>query len=76
MGENKQTEVKKKKPVKKKKRKFFKILYILLLLIILSTVAVGSGIFLAVIKTAPKLEVNNFLKVRETSILYDNSGLH
>lgn len=74
MGENKQTEVKKKKPVKKKKRKFFKILYILLLLIILSTVAVGSGIFLAVIKTAPKLEVNNFLKVRETSILYDNSG--
>lgn len=74
MGENRQTEGKNKKPMKKKKKKFFKILYILLLLVILTSIAVGGGIFLAVIKTAPKLEVNNFLKVRETSILYDNAG--
>ncbi|MEG0773195.1 PBP1A family penicillin-binding protein [Clostridium sp.] len=73
MGEKKQPEAKKKKPTKNKKSKFFKVLYISLLIIILSSIAVGGGIFMAMIKTAPKINLDSFLSVQETSVLYDNN---
>jgi len=74
MGEQKQTEVKKKKPTKKKKTKIFKVIYITLLILILSAFAIGSGIIMAMVKTAPELNIDTFLSDKETSILYDNSG--
>ncbi|MGH4125321.1 MAG: transglycosylase domain-containing protein [Clostridium sp.] len=67
---------KKTTPKKKKKstgKKVFKsIFFAILFITIIAMVAMG-GVVLAMIKTAPDLDINAFLKLDEPSILYDNS---
>jgi penicillin-binding protein 1A len=66
-------EGKKKKKKKKTSFKVFKIILITILsLIILSGVALG-GVVLAIINTAPPLDVNEILTLNEPSIIYDSS---
>lgn len=68
-------EGKKKKKKKKKKTSFkvFKIILITILsLIILSGVALG-GVVLAIINTAPALDVNQILTLNEPSTIYDST---
>ena len=68
--------MKNKKPTKKKKgtwKKVFKtILFTILFVALIISVAMG-GVVLAMIKTAPGLDINEFLKLDEPSILYDDS---
>lgn len=61
---------------KKKKKTSFKVLKIVLItllsIIILSGVALG-GVVLAIINTAPPLDVNEILTLNEPSIIYDSN---
>ncbi len=57
------------KSAKPKKRKAFKVIYITLLFVLLITASIGFGIFSAIVKTSPELDINNFLKSEETTIL-------
>lgn len=59
---------------KKKKHKVFKtILFIFLSVILIGTFSL-AGMVLAIIKTAPQLNVNDILSLSEPSSLYDDSG--
>ncbi|MCY6483591.1 transglycosylase domain-containing protein [Clostridium aestuarii] len=72
MPENKKSRTNKKK--KKKKFKALKlILLIILILGVLATVAAG-GIALAMIKTAPDLNINQIVAYNEPSKIYDDKG--
>lgn len=62
---------------KKKKRtwkKVFKGFIFSILLIVLIIGVATAGVVLAMIKTAPSLDINEFLKLDELSTLYDSSG--
>jgi penicillin-binding protein 1A len=67
---NKTTTEKKKKGTGKKVFKNF--IFAILLIVLIVSVAIG-GVVLAIIKTAPSLDINEFLKLDEPSILYDSS---
>ncbi|MBU3190939.1 transglycosylase domain-containing protein [Clostridium bowmanii] len=69
---DKETTQKKKK--KRTGKKVFKTLVFTILFIALITIVAMGGVVLAMIKTAPDLDINAFLKLDEPSILYDNSG--
>jgi penicillin-binding protein 1A len=68
--------MKNKKTTKKKKgtgKKVFKsLLFTILFIALIVSVAIG-GVVLAMVKTAPSLDINEFLKLDEPSILYDDS---
>ena len=73
--ETTQNHDKKKSTTNKKvngKKVFKNIAFTILLLALIAMVAVG-GVVLAMVKTAPDLDINAFLKLDEPSILYDNS---
>ncbi|MDT8717455.1 PBP1A family penicillin-binding protein [Clostridium sp. 19966] len=63
-----------KKKKKKKSRKFIKYTFLTIFLIILFTSVALAGIVLAMIKTAPQLDVNSILNLNQPSVLYDNKG--
>ncbi|MBZ9687588.1 transglycosylase domain-containing protein [Clostridium estertheticum] len=74
------TQNKDKKPAQKKKKKkstgnkiFKSIVSTILFIALIAMVAMG-GVVLAMVKTAPDLDINAFLKLDEPSILYDNSS--
>jgi len=78
MKDKEATQIKDKKTTKKKKKgtgmKVFKgIAFTILLLTLITMVAIG-GVVLAMVKTAPDLDINAFLKLDEPSTLYDNSS--
>ncbi|WP_291634400.1 transglycosylase domain-containing protein, partial [Clostridium sp.] len=59
---------------KKKKgtgKKVFKGLFFTILIIALITSVAMGGVVLAMVKTAPSLDINEFLKLDETSTIYD-----
>lgn len=61
---------------KKKKGRFrFLKIFLVIIIILISLCAVaGVGIGLAIIKTAPPLDVNQILSLNEPSVLYANNG--
>ncbi len=67
---NKNTAKKKKKGTGKKV--FKSLLFTILFITLIISVAMG-GVVLAMIKTAPTLDINEFLKLDEPSILYDDA---
>jgi penicillin-binding protein 1A len=68
---NKQATQKKKKGTG---RKVFKsLVFTILFIVLISSVAMG-GVVLAMVKTAPSLDINEFLKLDEPSLLFDDSG--
>ena len=69
MKDTKATQTKKKGTGKK----IFKSLVFTFLFIALIAIVAMGGVVLAMIKTAPDLDINAFLKLDEPSILYDNS---
>lgn len=72
MTENKESKSKKKK--KKKKSSPLKVFFkIVLILILFFGVAVG-GMTLAMIKTAPELDINQVVAANQPSIIYDDKG--
>lgn len=69
--------MKKTAKVNKKKKKgfhFFRVFFLTLLFIIILCFVAGTGIIMAIIKTAPKLDVNQILDLNETSVLYDDKN--
>ncbi|MBU3145005.1 transglycosylase domain-containing protein [Clostridium sp. CF012] len=78
MKEKVTTQIKDKKPTPKKKkstgRKVFKSLVFTIMFIALIAMVAMSGVVLAMVKTAPDLDINVFLKLDEPSILYDNDS--
>jgi len=55
-------------------KKVFKTLFLTFVIIALvATVAIG-GVVLAMVKTTPSLDINEFLKLDEITVLVDNSG--
>ena len=56
-----------------KNKVFKKLVFAILIIVLITTVAIG-GVILAMIKTAPTLDINEFLKLDELSILLDDSG--
>lgn len=69
--------MKNKKPTKKNKkgtgkRVFKSFVFAILLIVLVVSVATGGAV-LAMIKTAPSLDINEFLKLDELSTLYDSS---
>jgi len=69
MKDTKATQTKKKGTGKK----IFKSLVFTFLFIALIAIVAMGGVVLAMIKTAPDLDINAFLKLDEPSILYDKS---
>ena len=69
-------DTKSKKKVKKKKpiKKAIKIFFITLLSIFVLIGVACAGIALAMIKTAPELNINQILTLNEPSVLYDDKG--
>lgn len=68
-----------KKPTTQKKKKgtgkkvFKSFIFAFLLIFLIASVATG-GVVLAMIKTAPSLDINEFLKLDELTTLYDSTG--
>lgn len=73
MEEEKDT---KRKNIKKKRKgfKIFKIIMLTFLSIIILAGVAGAGIVLAIVKTAPPLDVNQILTLNEPSTIYDNKN--
>ena len=69
--ENEKTTQKKKK--RTGKHVFKNVVFTILIIGLISSVAIG-GTILAMIKTAPSLDINEFLKLDEITILLDDSG--
>lgn len=69
MTENKQSRTK-----KKKKFKALKIILITILTLILFFAVAATGLALAMIKTAPELDVNLIKSLNQASIIYDDKG--
>ena len=67
------TQTKAKKKVKKP-HKFLKTISITIISILIIGVVAGAGVFLAIIKTAPPLNVNHILDLNQTSVIYDDKG--
>lgn len=68
-----------KKSNKKKKKKspakrIFKHIFLTILILILLAGVAFAGITLAIVKTAPPLDVNSILSLNEDSVLFDNKG--
>ncbi|GCD11382.1 transglycosylase domain-containing protein [Clostridium tagluense] len=66
---------KKTTPKKKKStgKKVFKSIFLTILSIALIAMVAIGGVVVAMVKTAPELDINEFLKLDEPSTLYDNS---
>ncbi|MBW9152707.1 transglycosylase domain-containing protein [Clostridium estertheticum] len=69
--DKKETSQKKKK--KAGKHVFKKLIFTILIIALTISVAIG-GVVLAMIKTAPSLNINEFLKLDEITVLLDDSG--
>ena len=69
--DKKETSQKKKK--KAEKHVFKKLIFTILIIALTISVAIG-GVVLAMIKTAPSLNINEFLKLDEITVLLDDSG--
>lgn len=69
--DNKKATPKKKKVTRKKV--FKNLAFAILFIVLITSVAMG-GIVLAMVKTAPILDINEFLKLDEVSTLFDGSG--
>ncbi|ERI90733.1 penicillin-binding protein, 1A family [Clostridiales bacterium oral taxon 876 str. F0540] len=71
MEEDKNTQ---RKNIKKKRKglKVFKIIMLTLLSIIVLSAVAGAGVVLAIVKTAPPLDVNQILTLNEPSSIYDS----
>ncbi|MBZ9686898.1 PBP1A family penicillin-binding protein [Clostridium estertheticum] len=67
------TKTKNKKKVKKP-HKILKIIPITILSILIIGIVAGAGVVLAIIKTAPPLNVNQILDLNQTSVIYDDKG--
>jgi penicillin-binding protein 1A len=63
-----------KKSKKKKRSKVFRNILLTLLSIIVVAAVAGTGVVLAIIKTAPKIDVNAILSLSEPSKIYDDKG--
>lgn len=76
MAENNKHAHKKSKKTKKGKSKnnYFKIIMISLLIIFVMLAVSAGGLALAVIKTAPDLDINQIINANETSRIYDDEG--
>jgi len=66
-------EITKKKKKGTGKKVFKNLVFTILILGLIASVAIG-GIILAMVKTAPTLDINEFLKLDEITTLLDNSG--
>lgn len=70
----------KKKKRKKKKQnlliRIFKYTFALILSVAVLSLVAFMGVALAVIKSSPKLDVNQILNLNETSMIYDNKSNH
>lgn len=66
----------KKKKKKGKGKKIFKAVILTLLSIFILVGVAGTGVALAIVKTAPPLDVNAILTLNEPSALYDNKGVY
>lgn len=76
---NKETTQKNKETTQKKKKvkgwKIFRNLILIIFFIgLIISVAVG-GVVLAMVKTAPSIDINEFLKLDEPSIIFDDKGI-
>lgn len=76
MAENKKSTSTQPKKVKKKKKRFKALKIILLSLLILCVLlgVAAGGLALAVIKTAPDLDINEIITANEASKIYDDKG--
>lgn len=63
-----------KKKKKSKSKKIFKVVFTILLFLFLFTGITFAGVILAIIKTAPALDINAILSLNEVSVIYDNKG--
>ncbi len=71
--DQKKTEPKKVKK-KKKKKSIGKIILVTLLVLLLLVTAVGTGVAFAVIKSAPKIDVDILNNLQQSSIMYDENN--
>jgi len=58
----------------KKTHKIKKTIILTILSILVIGIVAGGGIFLAIIKTAPTLDINQILDLNQTSVIYDDKG--
>lgn len=65
---------KNKKQKNKKRKKVFKIIILSLISLIILAGVAGFGVAIAIVKTAPPLDVNAILTLNEPSTIYDNQG--
>ncbi|CAM2781076.1 transglycosylase domain-containing protein [Hathewaya histolytica] len=72
MSQNKKMTNKKTKNKNKKKK--FKVVMLTLLFMFLTTIVVGSAVFLGMIKTAPEINVSMITSLNEPTKFYDNKG--
>lgn len=68
------TENKKSRTKKKKKFKALKIILITILTIVLFITVAAAGLALAMIKTAPELDINQIKSLNQASVIYDDKG--
>lgn len=66
--------VKKKKP-KKKKRRGLRIFLLVMAVLVLAVIGVCIGIWISIIKDAPKLNTSDIVPSNYTSIIYDDNGV-
>lgn len=71
MSENK---AKKSKPKKPKWKKVVKVILITILVLFFSCAAIGTGVIYGIAQTSPKLNLDAFLEVEETSTIYDSKS--
>lgn len=69
MTENKESRTK-----KKKKFKALKIILITILTLVLFIAVAAGGLALAMIKTAPELDINQIKSLNQASVIYDDKG--
>ncbi|MCY6370482.1 transglycosylase domain-containing protein [Clostridium ganghwense] len=72
MTENKKSPTEKKK--RKKKFKALKIILLTILAIVLFFAVAAGGLALAMIKTAPELDINQIKATNQASVIYDDKG--
>jgi len=58
----------------KKPHKVIKTIFLILISIIILGIAGGTGIILAIVKTAPTLDTNQILNLNQTSVIFDDKG--
>ena len=58
----------------KKPHKIFKTIFLTIISIIFIGIVAGAGMVVAIINTAPSLDTNQILNLKETSVIYDDKG--